>query len=387
MQKAKVSQSLSDRWRFLSSIFRLFTSVCLVLLLCFPAEAARIKDIAQVRGARTNQLFGYGLVVGLNGSGDKQNTTFTVQTLSNLLLQYHIRVSPDDIRVKNVAAVMVTTDVPPFVQPGTRLDAVVSSLGDAASLSGGTLLLTPLKGPDGIVYAVAQGSVSLGGGFSAIGVGASVSKNHQTVGRLSSGVIIERSIPSQILNSKGQIEISLRSPDFTTAHRLSRMISSSIPEISAHPVSPGVISIKVPERHLSNPIALVAQIESLEIAPDSPARIVVNERTGTVIIGKKVRIAPVAVAHSSLHITIKEDQKVSQPPPFSEGETVVVPDTTITIEQTKDRQLVQLPGGLGVELGEIVLALNSLGVTPRDLIAVFQALKEAGALYAELVIM
>src|SRR5258706_64261 len=254
----------------------------------FPADAARIKDLAQVEGVRSNQLIGYGLVVGLDGTGDRQNTEFTVQTLTNLLQAYQIKVDPAVVRVKNVAAVMITAEVPPFAQTGTRLDAVVSSAGDAQSLSGGTLLLTPLKGADGRVYGVAQGAVSLGGGYTALGIGARISKNH--------------------------------------------------------------------------------------------------ERTGTVIIGKRVRIAPVAVAHAGLHITVKEDQKVSQPPPFSKGQTVVVPDTKVTIVEPERRQLMELPG-TGVDLSEVVLALNALGVTPRDLLAVFEALREAGALQAELVVM
>lgn len=364
------------------------TAVFLLLFfLCLPAEAARIKDLAQIGGFRSNQLIGYGLVVGLNGTGDRQNTEFTVQTVTNLLQEYHIRVDPEDVRVKNVAGVMVTAEVPPYVQPGNRLDALVSSLGDAGSLSGGTLLLTPLKGPDGIVHAVAQGSVSLGGGFSAIGVGASVSKNHQTVGRIVGGALIERAIPTKIVTTDGKIRIHLRHPDFTTARRLSQVVKSSLKDVSARPISPGVVSVTIPPTYGHDPVSFISLLESLEISPDAPARVVINERTGTVIMGNRVRIAPVAIAHSSLHITIKESAEVSQPPPFSQGETVVVPDTTIVIEEPENRVLVELPGGPGIELGELVLALNALGVSPRDLMAVFEALKQAGALQAELVVM
>ncbi len=365
--------------------------LCCALLLpfwfCHSVEAARIKDLARVQGFRSNQLFGYGLVVGLNGTGDRQNTEFTVQTLANLLQDYNIRVSPNDVRVKNVAAVIVTAEVPAFVQPGTQLDATISSVGDAGSLSGGVLLLTPLKGPDGKVYAVAQGAVSLGGGFTALGIGAKVSKNHQTAGRITSGVLLERTVPSSIVSQDGLVRINLDKPDFTTAKRISEAINQSPLNVKAQPESPGVVSVSVPDNFRGNPVAFISMLESVEIAPDQPARIVVNERTGTVIISRDVRIAPVAVAHAGLHITVKTEQRVSQPNPFGRGETKVVPDTQITVKEPEARQLVPLPGGAGVLLNEIVQALNALGVTPRDLIAVFEALRHAGALQAELVVM
>jgi len=354
---------------------------------CIAANAARLKDVAHVDGFRTNQLFGYGLVFGINGTGDKQNTEFTVQTLANLLHEYNIRVNPDDVRVKNVAAVMVTAEVPAFVQPGTRLDATVSSVGDASSLSGGTLLMTPLKGPDGKVYAVAQGPVSLGGGYTAIGVGAKISKNHQTAGRITAGVLVERAIPSAIVSRDDQVQVNVDKPDFTTAKRLTEALNRSFLGIVAHAISPGVILVNVPENFKTNPVAFISALESVEMNPDNPARIVVNERTGTVIIDNNVRIAPVAVAHGGLHITIKTEQRVSQPNPFGGGRTVVVPDTTITVQEPENRQLIELPGCNGVSLSEMVQALNSLGVTPRDLIAVFEALRGSGALQAELVVM
>jgi flagellar P-ring protein FlgI len=358
-----------------------------IFYFCLSAEAARLKDVAHVEGFRSNQLFGYGLVVGLNGTGDKQNTEFTVQTLANLLQDYNIRVSPNDVRVKNVAAVMVTAEVPPFVQPGTKLDATISSVGDAGSLSGGVLLLTPLKGPDGRVYAVAQGPVSLGGGYTALGVGAKVSKNHQTSGRITSGVLLERPIASGMIGNDGLVRINLAQPDFTTAKLISEAISNSSLKVAAQPISPGVITIALPEGFKANPVAFISALESVEIAPDSPARIVVNERTGTVIIAKNVRISPVAVAHAGLHITVKTERRVSQPNPFGRGQTAVVPDTTIEVKEPENRQLIEVTGGQGVALSEIVQALNSLGVTPRDLIAVFEAMREAGALQAELVVM
>src|SRR5690242_951533 len=304
---------------------RLLFVVCTLLLGTTVVQASRLKDLARVEGFRTNQLIGYGLVVGLNGTGDRQNTEFTVQTVANLLQQYNIRVSPTDVRVKNVAAVLVTVEIPPFSEPGTRLDGVVSSLGDATSLSGGVLLLTPLKGADGRVYAVAQGPVSLGGGYVAIAVGAKVSKNHQTAGRIPGGVLVERGIPSSIVNADGEVHIALDMPDFTTAKRISEVISASRLETVAEAISPGLVRVPVPISFRTDPVSFVSALESLEIAPDQPARIVVNERTGTVIINKSVRIAPVAVAHSGLHIVIKTESKVSQPNSFGKGQTVVVP--------------------------------------------------------------
>jgi flagellar P-ring protein precursor FlgI len=354
---------------------------------CISAQAARLKDLAHIEGYRANQLFGYGLVVGLNGTGDKQNTEFTVQTLTNLLQEYNIRVSPVDVRVKNVAAVIVTAEVPAFVQPGTRLDATVSSIGDASSLSGGVLLLAPLKGPDGRVYAVAQGPVSLGGGYTALGIGAKISKDHQTAGRITAGVLLERAIPSDIVSNEGQIRINLNKPDFTTARRVAEALNRAPLQFAAQATSPGAVTVALPDGFRDNAVDFIAALESVEIAPDNPARIVVNERTGTVIISRDVRIAPVAVAHAGLHITIKTDLKVSQPNPFGRGQTAVVPDTTITVKEPENRQLIELPGGAGVSLNELVQALNSLGVTPRDLIAVFEALREAGGLQAELVVM
>ena len=351
------------------------------------SHAARLKDLAQIEGYRANQLFGYGLVVGLNGSGDKQNTEFTVQTLSNLLQDYNIRVSPADVRVKNVAAVIVTAEVPAFVQSGTRLDATVSSIGDASSLSGGVLLLTPLKGADGRVYAVAQGPVSLGGGYTALRIGAKISKDHQTAGRITAGVLLERTIASGMVSKDGQIHIQLAKPDFTTAKRVAEALRKYPLELAAQALSPGVISVMVPEIYKNNEVNFISTLELVEITPDNPARIVVNERTGTVIISRDVRIAPVAVAHAGLHITIRTDLKVSQPNPFGRGQTAVVPDTSITIKEPENRQLIELAGSAGVSLSELVNALNALGVTPRDLIAVFEALREAGALQAELVVM
>lgn len=384
LRKSYRKENNSQKFR----IYRLiFSFLVLAFYLPLPASGSRLKDVARVEGFRSNQLFGYGLVVGLNGTGDRQNTEFTVQTLVNLLQDYNIRVNPTDVRVKNVAAVMVTAEVPAFVQPGVRLDATISSMGDAISLSGGVLLLTPLKGADGKVYAVAQGTVSLGGGYTAVGIGAKVTKNHQTAGIVAGGVLVERAIQSNIVTNEGHIRINLASPDFTTARRISQAINTSQLKTTAEAISPGIVTVAVPEKFTADPVGFVATLEALEITPDQPARIVVNERTGTVIISKDVRIAPVAVAHSSLHIAVKTERRVSQPNAFARGNTAVVPDTSIEVVEPENRQLVELPGGPGILLSEIVHALNSLGVTPRDLIAVFEALREAGALQSELVVM
>jgi len=386
--------AIDPRQQAAGAKIRLTLGVCFALHLLFflfyfslPALAARLKDVAHVEGFRANQLIGYGLVVGLSGTGDRQNTEFTVQTLANLLQDYNIRVSPSDVRVKNVAAVMVTAEVPPFVQPGTKLDATISSMGDAGSLSGGVLLLTPLKGADGRIYGVAQGAVSLGGGYTALGPGAKVSKNHQTAGRVPAGVLLERPVPSTIVGSDGQVRIHLDKPDFTTARRIAEALGNSSLKISAQPLSPGVVTVALPDKFRDNPVAFISTLETVEITPDQPARVVVNERTGTVIISKNVRIAPVAVAHGGLHITVKTERRVSQPNPFGRGDTATVPDTTVSVKEPDNRQLIELPGGPGVALNDLVQALNSLGVTPRDLIAVFEALRESGALQAELVVM
>jgi flagellar P-ring protein precursor FlgI len=378
-------KTLRLNWRLM--FVRTAAFLLLPLVFCHDASAARLKDLAQIEGFRANQLIGYGLVVGLTGTGDRQNTEFTVQSLTNLLQDYNLRLNPADVDVKNVAAVMVTAEVPAFVQPGTRLDATISSIGDATSLSGGILLLTPLKGPDGKVYAVAQGPVTLGGGYTAIGINAKITKNHQTAGRVTAGALLERGIASDVVSREGQIRINLNKPDFTTARRVAEALNKGSLQIGAQALSPGVVTVGLPENYKDRAVDFIATLESVEIAPDNIARIVINERTGTVIINKDVRIAPVAVAHAGLHITVKTDLNVSQPNPWGRGQTVVVPDTTVTVKEPESRQLVELPGGTGVSLNQLVQALNSLGVTPRDLIAVFEALREAGALQAELVVM
>ncbi|MFY9268422.1 MAG: flagellar basal body P-ring protein FlgI [Candidatus Manganitrophaceae bacterium] len=357
-----------------------------VILLSLPidAEAVRIKDIAAVEGVRENSLIGYGLVIGLNGTGDKTGTTFTVQTLSSMLKKMGIAVEPSAVKVKNVAAVMVTAKLPPFVKTGSRIDVVVSSLGDATSLQGGTLLLTPLKGADQQVYAVAQGPISIGG-FIGGKEGDSVQKNHPTAGRVAEGAQVEKELGFPFLN-KERFNLLLRQQDFTTALRISQAINAQLGgESVASAVDSGTITLQVPDFYKGRLVELLAAIESLEVTVDLPARVVVNERTGTIVMGDQVRISEVAVSHGNLTIRVKTDFQVSQPPPFApEGsETVVVPQRQTEVRE-EDAQILMLRGAT---IGEVVRGLNAIGVTPRDLIAILQAIKAAGALQAELEIL
>lgn len=343
------------------------------------APSVRIKDIANIQGVRNNQLVGYGLVVGLDGTGDGNRSTFTVQSMVSMLENMGITVDAKDVKVKNVAAVMVTADLPPFARAGGRIDALVSSIGDAQNLQGGTLLLTPLRAGNGDVYAVAQGPVNTGG-FQASGAGASIQKNFPTVGRLIGGALVERDIHADF-NLRTSLTLSLQRPDFTTVTRVTDAINGLFFDPIASSADAGTIDLQVPPAYIGNLVELVAMIESLEVTPDVTARVVINERTGTVVMGENVRIATIAIAHGNLSIIIKENTYASQPLPFSEGETVLLPDTEVSIGEGEN-QLVLLPQGTSI--GEVVNALNALGVSPRDLIAIFQAIKAAGALQAEL---
>lgn len=361
------------------------------LLLAFSISdsfAARIKDVAQLHGVRNNQLLGYGLITGLNGTGDDmKKSVFTLQAVYNMMTRHGITINPDnitDIQVKNVAAVMVTSVLPPFAKSGSTIDVQVSSLGDASSLAGGTLLMTPLVGPDGAVYAVAQGPLTIGA-FSYGGKAASVQKNHPTVGRIAGGAIVERSISVEI-GKDGTLEYQLREADFTTASNLSEVINTKFGADTAFPSGPGNIHVKIPEQFKDNLVDFIASLEVLNVTPDTPARVVVNERTGTIVMGKDVRLSTVAVSHGNLSLIIREDFNVSQPNPLAAGDTVVTPQTTATVVE-EDGQLVLLDMNKGVSIGEIANALNAIGATPRDLIAIFQAIKAAGSLHGELLIL
>ena len=354
----------------------------LVLTLAPRAHGVRLKDIATVDGVRTNQLIGYGLVVGLDGTGDNVKTEFTVQSLTSMLERMGVKIDPDDVKVKNVAAVVATANLPPFARVGSRVDVLVSSIGDAESLLGGTLLVTPLRGNDGKVYAVAQGSISLGGGFSFTGAaGGGVQRNHPTAGLIASGATVEREVPLDF-QDKDKVRLSLRNPDFTTAVRVCEAINALFGENLAAPLDGGTIDVKVGASYEGKVAELMALMESVEVEPDVEARVVLDERTGTVVMGENVNISTVAISHGNLSIVIKEQFEVSQPPPLSErGETVVVPESKVKVEE-EQRRLILLRGG--VPLRELISALNAIGVSPRDLIAIFQAIKAAGALQARL---
>jgi flagellar P-ring protein precursor FlgI len=357
-------------------------SLISVILIFFAvnAHAVRIKDIADIEGVRANQLVGYGLVVGLDGTGDGQNSEFTIQSMVSMLEKMGITVHSDDIKVDNVAAVMVTADLPPFARVGSRLDALVSSIGDAENLQGGTLLLSPLKAADGKIYAVAQGPVSTGG-FSAGGAaGGKVQKNFPTVGRVVDGALVEKKIPS-FFDKKDSLSLTLHNPDFTTAFRVTEAINAAFNTALAHNLDAGTVRVKVPPKYSENIVQLVALIEGLGVKPDTISKVVVNERTGTVIMGENVRISTVAIAHGNISIQVKESQDVSQPLPFSQGRTTAVPQTDVSI--TEEKSPIFLVES-GVSIGKVVRALNALGVTPRDLIAILQSIKAAGALQAKL---
>jgi len=373
-----------------------------ILFLIFPSTGtpARIKDISSIKGVRTNQLFGYGLLIGLNGSGDKGGTDFTTRGLVNMLEHMGIHVSPQDIKVSNIAAVVVSATLPPFARIGKKIDATVSSIGNAKSLQGGTLLLTPLKGVDGQVYALAQGPISVGG-FSVGGnAGGGVTKNHPTVGRISGGATVEREIPLS-LKDRRELTFILNHPDFITATRAANAINSRFAQNIAKPLDSGTLEVVVPDQFQGTVVTFLAELGDLEVRPDSVARIVVNAKTGTVVIGENVRILTVAISHGNLSIQIKETNNVSQPVPLAPrapegvqprqmeggaivapgGSTVVTPDTEVRVEEEKNRLLLLREGRT---VGELVKALNAIGVTPRDLITILQAMKVAGALQAEL---
>lgn len=377
----------------------------MLLLFVFPdaGGAARLKEISSIQGVRENPLIGYGLVAGLQGSGDKDNTDFTVQSLTNMLQRMGIQVSPDDVKVKNVAAVMVTAELPAFARPGQAIDVVVSSLGDAKSLLGGTLLLTPLRGPDGLVYAVAQGPVSVGGFTFGGASGGRVQQNHPTVAKIPNGAVVEREVAVAV-DGKTTFRLALHRADFTTAQRAVQAINARWGPSTANCVDARTLEIHVPESHHSRVGEFLALAESIEIQPDTTGKIVLDERTGTVVMGERVRVDPVAIAQGGLTVIIKERPEVYQPLPFSPestgggvttdettgavlapgGQTVVVPRSEVQVEE-KSENVVLLQGG--VSIGELVAALNAIGMTPRQLITILQAIHRAGALHADLELM
>ncbi len=344
------------------------------------ADAARLKDVATISGVRDNQLVGYGLVVGLNGSGDKSGSM--VQALSNMLLRMGLNVPASQLKPKNVAAVIVTAKMPTFAKPGTRLDILVSSMGDAKSLQGGTLLRTPLLGPDGEVYALGQGALSIGG-FSAGGGGTGTTKNHPTAGRVPGGAVVEREVPFTFAD-RSAVEVNFHSYDFTTVARGLRQINTALGGAYARAEGPSSVVVNLPDEYAGRIVEFLAVLENMEIVTDLPAKVVINEKTGTVVMNGRVAISPVAISHGNLTVEVSTKFQVSQPAPLSEaGQTVVTPDRDVTAYEDK-ASLVPVEGA---ELGTVIKALNALGVTPRDLIAILQALKASGALAADLEIM
>nr|WP_320131573.1 flagellar basal body P-ring protein FlgI [uncultured Holophaga sp.] len=340
---------------------------------------AHLKDVARLQGVRSNQLLGYGVVVGLNGTGDKDQTKFTVQSLTNLMARQGIAISASSVKVKNVAAVMVTADLPAFAKPGQRIDITVSSTGDATSLAGGTLLMAPLQGADGQTYAVGQGSI-LVGGFAAGGGGASTTKNHPTVGRIPDGALVEREIAGSF-NDKHLLRYSLNEEDFTTAVRVVNSINEELGVEAAKPLDGRTVEILVPEAFQGHVVELVARLENLNVQLQPKARVVVNEKTGTVILGSDVKVGAVSIVQGGLSIVVSSTPLVSQPEAKSQGKTVATTKTEVTATEEKGKIASLEPG---VTVGRMVEMLNGLGVTPRDLVAILQAIKDAGALNAEL---
>lgn len=352
------------------------------LVLLSTAEASRIKELAQLEGVRSNQLVGYGLVVGLNGTGDSAGTQFTIQSLVSMMERLGVTVDPTKVKVSNVAAVVVTANLPPFSRAGSSIDVSVSSIGDAENLAGGTLLMTPLKAADGKIYAVSQGALVVGS-LAFGGKAATVQKNHPTAGRIPDGALVEREVPF-VFGQQRELKYRLHDSDFTTVSRMTEAVNQHFSAPLAQSLDAGQMQVTVPDRYQDQVVEFVSQLERLEVAPDVLARIVVNEKTGTIVMGEKVRISTVAVSHGNLNLVISEQTNVSQPNPLSDGQTVVSPETQIAVSEDKGNLVVLEKG---VSIGDVAAALNAIGATPRDLIAIFQAIKASGALYAELVIL
>lgn len=364
--------------RGLRAFFILHSAFCISAAL----HASRVKDLTLVEGGRDNQLVGYGLVVGLAGDGDS-NALGTLRAVANTLQRYGLTVTPTDLKAKNVAAVMVTADIGAFLKSGARIDVNVASMGDAKSLQGGVLLQTPLLGADGRVYAVAQGPIAIGGFVGGQGGagGATVQKNHPTVGNISSGAIVEREIPAVFVRDN-TVRLLLHNPDFTSASRMADAINA-LWSGAAMPIDAATVSVELPPEYRGRDVAFIADLGQIETSPDTMARIVINERTGTIVATSTVRLSRVAIAHGSLTITVTSNMGISQPGPFSQGQTAGVQSTQTDVNEVR--------GGFSVlndppTIERLAAALNALGVSTREMMAIFQALKRSGALQAELVI-
>lgn len=343
---------------------------------------SRLKDLVTLQGASSAPLMGYGLVVGLVKTGDKRQTVFSTQSLTNMLERFGLVVQPDDVKVENIAAVLVTAEIGPYQRVGARIDVVASSIGDARSLQGGTLLPTALRGPDGEVTALAQGPLSIGG-FGGGSGGSSVQVNHLNVGRIPGGAIVQAA-PEARAATTARLVFALREPDFVTAARVANVINAFLGVPAAQALDPGSVSLDVPPQYQASVPALMAQLETLPIETDVAARIVINERTGTVVVGGNVQLGPAAVAHGNLSVRITTRFDVSQPNPYGRGDTVVVPNTDVDVREGTARLVTMTEG---TTLDAVASALNSLGASPRDIIAIVQALKAAGALRAEIVVL
>jgi flagellar P-ring protein precursor FlgI len=354
------------------------------LIGAMPLAAAetRLKDIVTLQGFRPSPLVGYGLVIGLNKTGDKRQTIFSTQSLANMLARFGVNVPADQIKIENIAAVLVTAELSPYQRTGARLDVLASSIGDARSLQGGTLLPTSLRGPQGEMVALAQGPLSIGG-FGGGGGGSSVVVNHLTVGRIPGGAIVEAA-PEVTMPNTGTLTFALRDPDFSTASRVAQAINSLLGAQAARATDPGSVTLQVPAEYRQSLPELMARIEVLPVQTDAVARVVINERTGTVVVGGNVQLGPAAVAHGNLSVRITTRYEVSQPLPYTGGQTVVVPNQQVDIREGTAK-LITLPEG--ATLDAVTSGLNALGASPRDIIAIMQALKAAGALRAEIIIL
>ncbi len=400
MARRGTPKSVPDRtacrrgWRLVPAVL---LQLAVGLVMGFDATEAsaqsRVKDIADFEGVRDNMLVGYGLVVGLDGTGDDlEKAIFTRESLIGMLQRLGVNARDDDLETDNIAAVMVTANLPPFGRQGSRIDVTVSAIGDAESLLGGNLLVTPLLGADGEVYAVAQGPLAVGG-FSAEGEAETVTKGVPTSGRIPNGAIIEREVPFA-LNQVDSLKISLRNPDLSTASRIAQAINGyardrrKIEETLAEVLDPGTVSLTIPAAFRGRAVALLTELEQLPVRTDQIAKVVIDEQSGVIVMGEKVRISTVAIAQGNLTIRITETPQVSQPAPFADaGQTRVVPRTNLEVDEQSGRQLALLQGGGGVTLQQLVDGLNTLGIGPRDLISILQAIKTAGALQAEIEVM
>ena len=344
-------------------------------------ESVRLKELVSVEGVRDNQLVGYGLVVGLNGTGDKRQTVFSTQSLSNLLERMGVSVPATSFQVRNTAAVLLTATLPPYAQPGTRIDVTAAAIGDAANLQGGLLILTPLQGPDGQVFAVAQGPVVTGGFVAGRGGGNSQTVNHPTVGRILSGALIEKAPPSVSVD-EAKIHLQLRKEDFTTAARIAEAINKKYSKPPAAKAdNAGRVTVEIPADYKDRTVEFMAQLEAITLQADHTSKIVINERTGTIVMGRNVPLQPVSIMHGALTVEIETQAQASQPAPLSGGQTVVVPQIKTTVKEEKTKAIT-LKQGATVE--ELVKALQAIGSTARDIIAILQSLKAAGSLEAEI---